>query len=431
VRILHLVHQYLPEYVGGTELYTQTLARFQAQQGHHVAIFHPSQQEATTSPFLVERDEAGVTLYRAPVGPRSRGQVFLSNFRDPALLSAFKQLLKSERPDLIHVQHLMGLPFQILQTIEAAGIPFVITLHDYWFPCANGQLITNYDNTVCGGPEWWLNCARCALARSGIGDRPWLAPAVAPLFAYRSQRLQQWLRTAGRVIAPTRFVRDIYAQLNMPDDNVVVVPHGIEVPKHVLQASPPQLPHQAGQLHVVYVSSLAHQKGTHVLIEAMNKLPLEITLTLYGDLDKFPDYVRMLKEKNRHPGVRFAGRIGREDFWQMLLTEADVAVLPTLWYETSSLIRQELSAARVPLVASDIGVLAETIRDGVDGLLFPPGDAQALAATLERLHREPHLLRQLQSNMRPTRLMSEHLIDVQSIYEEVLQQAPLPTSTGA
>lgn len=427
MRILHLVHQYLPEYVGGTELYTQTLARFQAQQGHSVAIFYPSQREATTAPFFVECDEAGVTIYGAAAGPRSRGQVFLSNFRDPALLSAFRQLLQSERPDLIHVQHLMGLPFQILRHIQAAGVPFIITLHDYWFPCANGQLITNYDGTICGGPEWWLNCARCALARSGIGDRRWLAPPLAPLFAYRSQRLQQWLRAAGRVIAPTRFVRDIYAQLNMPADNIVVVPHGIEVPQHVLQAQPPTLPHKAGRLHVVYVGSIAPQKGTHVLVKAANQLPPEVTLTIYGDLDKFPDYVHMIRDKIRHPGIRLAGRIGREEFWQMLLTEADVAVLPTLWYEVSPLTIQEMFAARVPLLASDIGAMPEKIRDGVDGLLFPPGDAQALATILERLHREPALLRQLQSNIRPTRLMSEHLSDVQRIYQEVLQEAPPPT----
>ncbi len=71
--------------------------------------------------------------------------------------------------------------------------------------------------------------------------------------------------------------------------------------------------------------------------------------------------------------------------------------------------------------------MPEKIRDGVDGLLFPPGDAQALATILERLHREPALLRQLQSNIRPTRLMSEHLSDVQRIYQEVLQEAPPPT----
>lgn len=423
MRILHLVHQYLPQYVGGTELYTQTLAHFQSDMGRDVAIFYPSEQEADGSQHLQRSEESGVTVYAARVGPRSRGQVFLSNFREPALLSAFRQVLDSEQPDLIHVQHLMGLPFALLEQIEGSGIPFVITLHDYWFPCANGQLITNYDSTICGGPEWWLNCARCALARAGIGDRRWLAPAVAPLFAYRSYRLRRWLRAAGRVIAPTHFVLDTYAALDMPVDNAVVVPHGIEVPRHVLEAQPARVPHHPGRLHVVYVGSIAPQKGTHVLIEAANRLAPDVTVTIYGDLDKFPDYVQMLRANIRHPSLRLAGRIGRDDFWRMLQTEADVAVLPTLWYEASPLTIQEMFAARVPLVASNIGAMPEKIRDGADGLLFPPGDAQALAVILERLHRQPQLLRQLQSNIRPTRLLDEHVVDVQAIYREVLEQA--------
>lgn len=421
MRILHVVHQYLPEYVGGTELYAQTIARFQQQKlGHDVGIFFPS-IALIAGEQLRTGNDAGVTTYAVPLGPRSRRDVFLSLWRQPAAAGAFATVLERARPDVVHVQHLMGLPSAVVRQIQETQIPLVITLHDYWFPCANGQLVTNYDETVCAGPALWLNCARCALARGGFGDRPVLSAPLAPLLAHRSYLLRKVLARAQAIIAPNRFVYDVYQKLGMPMGNAVVIPHGIEVPERVL-ASPARPPRPAGEpLNIVYVGSLSRQKGIHVLVEAMNGLPAGAArLTLYGDLDKFPAYVAALRRQAKHPGITFAGRVERDDLWSILLAEADVAVLPTLWYEASPLTIQELFAARVPIVASAIGALPAMIRDGVDGLLFPPGDAAALQAALTRLIAEPALLDQLRAEIRPTRLVAEHVADVMAVYERIL-----------
>lgn len=429
MRILHLVHQYLPHDVGGTELYTQTLARYQAQQqGHHVAIFYPSplppgSAAPSQPPISVEEEAHGVRVYGATIGPRSRTAVFLDTFRQRQLSAALQHVLDLEQPDLVHIQHLMGLPASVVQQIQRRSLPLVITLHDYWFPCANGQLLTNYDQTICDGPHYWINCGRCALARAGLGDRPLLAPLAAPLLGARSQLLQRVLAGAGRVIAPTQFVRDTYARLGMPHATTVVVPHGIEVPGAVLQrARRPRPPRPAADpLHVIYVGSLAPQKGLHVLIEAFNRLPPHAArLSIYGDLDKFPDYVAGLQRAAAHPGIQFGGRINRADFWRLLLEEADLAVLPTLWYEVSPLTIQEMFAARVPIVASHIGAMPEKIRDGVDGLLFPPGDVAALQRALQRLLQDRALLLALRNNIQPTRLMQEHVRDVEEVYRQLL-----------
>jgi glycosyltransferase involved in cell wall biosynthesis len=425
VRVLHLVHQFLPEYVGGVELYTQSLARHQVrEQGHEVAVFYPSEQAPEVAPdesdFFVHEQADGVRIYGVPLGPRSRTRVFLSTFRSKQTSTALDRVLARERPELVHVQHLMGLPASATSQFQAAGIPVLITLHDYWFPCANAQLVTNYDNTVCAGPSWWLNCARCALARAGQPDAGWLAPFVAPVMGARSFRLRQVLGAADLIIAPTEFVRDIYADLGMPTEQARVVPHGIEVPGYIRERSVQERPRRPGQLHLVYVGSLAWQKGVHVLIDAVNRLPeAGVQLTIFGDLDKFPDYVGELQAMARHPGIHFAGRIAHEKLWPFLLQEADAAVLPTLWYEVSPLTIQEMFAARVPLVASRIGAIPEKINDGRDGLLFPPGDVDALHTLLLRLRNDAELLPQLRRQIQPTRLMEEHAAEVEALYREV------------
>ena len=121
MRILHLVHQYLPDYVGGTELYTQTLATLQAATGHDVAVFCPS-------PESVDRDsmpavsEQGVRVFRIPLGPRSRTQVFRDTFRQPQLLDALRAILQQESPEIVHIQHLMGMPVGLVDLLVEMGI---------------------------------------------------------------------------------------------------------------------------------------------------------------------------------------------------------------------------------------------------------------------------------------------------------------------
>ncbi|MCB8944626.1 MAG: glycosyltransferase family 4 protein [Ardenticatenaceae bacterium] len=410
MKILHLVHQYLPEFIGGTELYTQTLARYQVAAGHSVAVFYPSQAKGD----MWQKEEEGIRVYGAAAGPRSRTRVFLSTFGDKNLHEMFTAVLQREQPDLIHIQHLMGLPTSL---IEAIQVPFVITLHDYWYGCGNAQLITNYDNTICAGPDrWFVNCGRCALARAG--QPQWLALLMAPLMAGRNGRLRTILHRAYKVIAPSHFVQQIYTELGLAGDNLVVIPHGIEVPQAQIEgilAKRP--PHQPGTLHIGFIGSLGWQKGVHNLIAAVNELPQEgVRLTVYGRLDTFPDYVKQLQAQARHPGIHFAGPVSRDDLWAAL-AEFDVVVMPTLWYEASPLTIQEAFAVKVPIVASRIGAMVEKIQDGVDGRLVPPNDISALHKTLLELLENPSPLAQLRQNIHPVRTMTEQVQEIEALYQ--------------
>lgn len=407
--LLHVVHQYMPEKIGGAELYTRALAMQQVEAGHTVAIFTP----ASARPAGLDvAQEGGVSIYRAHVGRRSATAVFQATFRQPNLSAAFHRVLQQVSPDLVHIQHLMGLPSGIVNAIRDAGIPYVVTLHDYWYLCANAQLLTNYDNTICQGPDWWVNCGRCALARAGKAQRLPLAAGLAPLFAYRQARLRRVLDNAQALIAPTRFTRDVHVQMGIAAEKVHVIPHGIELPESLPRrsAAPPGL-------HVAYVGGLAWQKGVHVLVTAVNQLPHDrVRLTIMGDETTHPAYVAELKATAVHPGIRFAGRVAPKQLWQALST-VDVVVVPSLWYETASLIVQEAFAAGIPVVASAIGALHERVNPGVDGLHVPPGDPTALAGALRRFLDDPSLHSRLAANIRPVFTIRQHLDAIEQLVQ--------------
>ncbi len=412
MRILHLVHQYPPDYLGGVELYTQTLARRLAARDHAVSVLAPT--AATVDSSVSVSVEDGVRVYRVPIGRRGPTALFFSTFRQPALIEAWRAALAQARPNLVHVQHLMGLSVEVIAALTEGGIPFVVTLHDYYFICANALLLTNTDHSICGGPRRYLNCAQCALARAGLGTLSPATPLVAPIMAYRNLRLRRVLSQAARLIAPGAFVAGRHTtHFGWPADRVRVIAPGIDAPRD-LPGEP-----RADRLRVIFIGGIAHQKGVHVLIDAVNQLPeSRVQLSIYGDLSAFPDYAADLQKRARSGNIVFHGRVPHEAVWR-LLGKSDVLVVPSLSYESSSLVSQEALAARVPVIASDLGALRETALSG-GGLTFPAGDAAALRDVLRRLIDQPAEIDRLRANLKAPRSIDEHVDDIESIYREVM-----------
>ena len=416
LRILHVVHQYLPEHVGGTEIYTQSLAAALQTRGHDTLVFTRGSGATRELRDLVWD---GVRVLRAEVPESGPQAVLRATLSHPFLEESFRRALEIAPPDLVHVHHLMGLPASLPSIARRAGLPVVMTLHDYWILCPNAQLLTNYDQSVCSGPRLWLNCARCAAARL---DQPLLqlgAPLVAAVIGWRAHLLRQAIRSTDRFIAPTAFVRDLFVRAGLIDaGRVAHIPHGIDT-IGVLPRPPAS---SGGPLRVAYLGGISWQKGVHVLVDAVTGLqPSMVTLKVYGDLTVFPDYGRHLAHLAAgHPHVEFAGRLSRSEVWQAL-SRADLLVVPSLWYETAALVIQEAFAARVPVIASRLGALAERVRDQVDGLLVPPGGPDALRATLLSLANDRRSLERLRAQIRPVMTVHEHVDQVLSLYRHLVK----------
>jgi glycosyltransferase involved in cell wall biosynthesis len=415
VRVLHIVHQFLPDHVGGTEHYARTLALTQQEAGHQVAVFC---RRSGTDRHVLRETWDGIDVFRAVSGPFTPVRRFQATFYDRFLAESLAHVVTETQPDLIHVHHLMGLPASILVAASSAA-PLVVTLHDYWWICANAQLITDYSGQVCAGPRGWLNCARCGLARAGAGAAWPLAPFLAPLFGLRAAILRHGRSCVAAWIAPTLFVARWYTAHGFPTERMHVVAHGIEPPPAASLAQVPEHPRKRDALRVAYVGGLARQKGVHILVEAFNELPASARLTVAGDETAFPGYCADLRRQATHPGIQFVGRLDRAAVWRAL-ADADVLVVPSLWYETASLAVQEAFAVGTPVIATNHGALAERVRDEVDGLLVPPRNAPALRDAMRRLMDESDLLERLRAGIQPVRTIAEHTQQLEAIYGQVL-----------
>ena len=93
----------------------------------------------------------------------------------------------------------------------------------------------------------------------------------------------------------------------------------------------------------------------------------------------------------------------------------DVLIVPSLWYDFP-LVIQDALAAGSPVVATNLGGMAEAVRDGVNGFLFEPGDATMLAAHLARLVREPAIVDELRKGIPPVKTVQANADELDAIY---------------
>lgn len=409
MRILHLVHQYPPEYIGGVELYTHTVAHYQARLGHTVTVVTGSSAEDGGHHRQVEDGVEVIALHNGVADPRGRFLATLSN--DAAAVAA---LIHARQPDLIHVQHLMGLPAALLGSIRAAGIPYLITLHDYWWICANAQLLTNYSQTRCDGPIAYLNCTRCLIARSG---QPYLwaaAPVPWGLLVQRARLLGNWVANAGALVAPSEFVRSWYERHGAPAGRTIVVPHGVDPP----DAWTPRPRAEATKVRFLYLGGIAPQKGVHIALDAFRRVRGAAEFHVAGDLGVDPPYAKQLQAL-APPNVRFLGRLDRVTLWDAL-SAADILVTPSLWHETFCFVVHEAFAAGIPVMAARIGALQDVVRDGIDGILLPPGAPDRWATAMQALVDDPAQIKAMRGQGRRPISVASHMEQLEHIYAGVL-----------
>lgn len=415
MRIGLTVHKYPPQSLGGTEVYTASLAAALARAGHTVSVFFP---ETGLDAAAQSTGPGGETLWRVPL-PAARAAEnpaaqFWHTFRDRGIEAEFGRFLRAAQPDVVHFQHVQGVSARLIHL--AAGRPRVATLHDYWYFCANSQLIRP-DHLPCAGPSpGCRNCVDCATARADLEPLRALRPLVALPLAYRNRVLGDAAAEIDRFIAPSAFLRDRYSGQGFPAEKIAVLENGMDLRRLAGAA----LPAPALRPHFGFLGSLAWQKGAHVLIEAFNRLPPgAASLTIFGSDRAFPAYGAELRALARHPQIRFAGALPF-DAVGGALRSLDALVTPSLWYENSPLVIQEAYAVGVPVIASRLGALEEKVQDGVTGRLFPAGDAAALAEVLAEIVRAPEQWAALRRNLVPPPDVDAHAAALVAIYDQLL-----------
>jgi glycosyltransferase involved in cell wall biosynthesis len=166
---------------------------------------------------------------------------------------------------------------------------------------------------------------------------------------------------------------------------MTVVPTGVDLDRYSPLADDDRAAVRRGiglgddERMVLYAGRMEWNKGAHVLIDAVRRIPGPVHVVLSGRSDD-ADYLGSLEQSAQEPRVTILGP--RTDV-PALMAAADLLVLPSNVPETQGLVLAEAMACGTPVVAFDVGGVAESLR-GFPKQLVPPNDLPALAATVER-----------------------------------------------
>lgn len=372
MRVLH-VNKFLYRR-GGAEGYLFDVADLQRRSGDEVEFF--GMTHADNEPGLRYAADFPSRVDLEPPPPGLRGRVAAAGrmLWSTSARAGLSRVLVDFRPDVVHLHNVYHqLSPSVVAACTDAGVPVVMTLHDYKLACPSYQMLDHgqpCDACVTGGP---LQAARRACKD---GSRP--ASTLLAVESWLHRRLGAY-DGAGALIAPSRFLAGVMARAGVYPDRLHVLRHPVDTGRLPVKAAP------GGG--VVFAGRLAPEKGVDTLIEAAALLPAGVRVDVAGD---GPSRAALEELAGRvAPGrVRFHGRLGKAELHE-LIRGAGVAVVPSRWYENQPLAVLEAFGCGVPVIGTDLGGLPELIADGVDGHVVAAGAPEHLADAVARTLADP------------------------------------------
>lgn len=448
LRILMVVHSFPPYTLAGTEIYTRNLIRELAED-HDVAICHRVEDTDAENYTVRESTFDGLPVFEIVNGLEYSG--IEQTYENPKIEEKFDWVLDAFRPDVVHFQHCLHLSVSLVSRTRERGLATIVHLHDYWFVCPKVQLIRP-DRKVCEVREPGLACVVCSSDRSWKMRAAKLAHAIAPpvvscvvrvygrlarrfprlrrRMALDAVALRRRLRTvrhhlekADTLVSPSSFLKGRYARYGVASDKILFSRNGLAAAERLEQVE--RRPSKV--VRFAFAGSLLWYKGVETLVRAFNTMdPERARLRIHGDIDNHPlarECYAAIEPLVQSSAIEFCGRYANEELAE-IYAETDVLVVPSIWFENSPLTIQEAFASRTPVIASRLGAMQDLVRDGINGALFTPGDADDLARCVRRIVDDPSILDRWRDAIPNVKTIEENAAEIEVLYRQALMRSP-------
>jgi glycosyltransferase involved in cell wall biosynthesis len=480
MRILHVGSGFRPWRRGGLVAYIEDLMREQARRGHDLDYFFSGRQYPwVNGPRLRRWERGGVAMLEVVNSPLyDHGRQPQLELAEPGIERMLDRVIDEVRPDVVHVQELAGLPSSVLEIVRRAGVPTVVTLHDYFPLCSTFRLL-DAQGQVCLRQQVGADCAvttaadprhpglmiaasvQFDLARMPLVRRvdpsrrgPWIrrlanaaarrdvarrrsAPvSVASPEAFQRRREVNIdrLNRAGCLIAVSNRVADIYSQLGVSRAKIRTLELTLA---HIERLRPRRSPGQAPLTFATLAGLESVAKGGQILLEAMSQLLVpasegRLRLLVFGHA--LPELARQAATL---PGVEIRGAYEPDEL-DTVLEEVDVGIMPSIWEEAYGFAGIEFLAKGIPVIANAIGGMPEYTRDGETGWLNRSCSAPELARIMRDVVERPEQVGKLNARILASRHaiikpMARHGDEMDAIYRELVSHGaaqPLVGHTG-
>ncbi|MDD5594907.1 MAG: glycosyltransferase family 4 protein [Candidatus Omnitrophica bacterium] len=437
MKILQVVHSFLPYTMAGTEVYSYKLSK-ELARNNEVSVFFRINDPRLKEYTLEQKEYEGLNTYALNHTFR-HCKSFRQTYQDENIDKKFAELLDKINPDVVHIHHLLFLSFGMVGEIKKRKIPLIYTLHDYWLLCYRGQLIKEtlktcnypavnecneclkYLLSIQGNSLFFYNLLKKKIPASllNAGKKLYLATArskttnAVEVFQKSTQEL---FTQIDLFLAPSYFIREKFISQGLKKEKIIYSPYGFDLNNFTALSS-----EKSSKLRFGFLGTLLPMKGVDLLISAFKEImDKNIELSIYGKLfsyvgfESFPNQLK--KVVGNDPRIFLRGGYDNKDVGK-ILSKIDVLVVPSLWFENSPLVIQEAFLAHLPVVAARIGGIPEMIKDGLSGLLFNAGDKNDLKEKLEYLIHHPEMIKKFKENIPGVKSIEEDARRTQEAYQ--------------
>ena len=339
MRILVLHSRYLSGSLSGENRVVQEEAELLREGGHEVDVLAPS-----------------------PADLRSHA-LARRTLTSTGVAETVRQRVRADGVDIVHCHNLYpALGAGVIPAASEAGAAVVMTLHNYRLMCIAGTFFR--DGHVCedclGRTPWpgiVHRCYRGSRVQSGV-----LAAALT------LGRARGTLSSVHRFLAVSGFIREKHIEVGFPARRILVKPNVV----------PAQTRRDGPGGYFLILSRLSIEKGISDIVGSWDAGLGELRIA--GDGPERPRIEQLANGRN----VRLVGSVPPSDI-PALLAGARALLLPSSWFEGLPRVVVEAYAAGVPVIASQIGGLAEVVVDGESGLTVPLGSPGAWREAVEKL----------------------------------------------
>ncbi|MCR4279913.1 MAG: glycosyltransferase family 4 protein, partial [Candidatus Komeilibacteria bacterium] len=275
----------------------------------------------------------------------------------------------------------------IIKYFKDAGIPVVMTLHDFYVVSPNYSLYHQGQSVSV------KQSIRQLILEKQIKNSFWISVVAAIIH----KRDRQFYKMCDRFISPSGYLAGIVSD-SYPHVPVEIMPNFIR-----------QEEVSADGDYIFYGGRISPEKGVNILLQAAAVLP-QYKFKIAGDGPLFDQW----RQEYQLSNVEWLGR-QTPSAVQDLLRHCRAAVLPSLWAENCPLILLESLAIGKPVLASDMGGISEIVDDNGNGLLFTAGDVNELVLAIEDIYDNS-----IYSHLRKGAISSASKYDAETYGEKII-----------
>lgn len=365
---------------GGAERYLfkfMELARSKGVEVIPFSVHYPKNEPTEYEKWFVGGTNAG-----ANYDPNNHSVGYLlegayHDFHNKAAYKSMKALIKQEKPDLLYVLIPGQLTADIIRAAKEEGVPVIHRISDFRLICGNYNMLKGEDpcrDCMSGSylPMIKNRCVKGSLALSTLR-------AISCDYNRRFHKYDP----VDAVITPPEHTKRILVEAGyFPENKVYVNPTFVDVSRMEPNFTPGD--------YVLCMGRFAKEKGFAYVVEAMQYLKdLPVKMAITGTEEGCDP---ALKARIDQLGIRekilFTGFLKGQAL-EDLTKGALCVACPAIWYENLPNVVLESYAYGKPVIASNLGSLAEIVEDGKTGLLFTPKDPKDIARCIRTLAEDP------------------------------------------